>query len=147
VQTIPWRTIEQHPAVQERLVERIAAQPGRSIREAKRLINVWQLYERLLSSAMPLEPGPAIDRACRIVIVAEIVTRWPALQPALHRRIGERTGLQSLADTTCDDDQWIRAVAAAGLDGAEQAPAVAHLRRLLTEYEGPAVADLAAYLL
>lgn len=139
--------MEQHPAIQERLIERIAAQPGRSIREAKRLINVWQLYERLVSSATPLDPAAALVRARRLVVVAEIVTRWPALQPALHRRSGERTGLQSLADQAGDDNGWRQAVAERGMDTPEQAPGVANLRDLLRRYQGSAVADLAAYLL
>jgi WD40 repeat protein len=145
---IAWRTLEQHPRIRALLKERLAEQPDRSIREAKRLINVWQLYVRMTANgqAFPTD-ADRIDLGCRLVILAEIVTRWPALHSALHRRRAGRSGLQRLAAATDSDEAWAEAVRQCGLDTDEQARALANLRALLTTYDGRGVAETAALVL
>jgi hypothetical protein len=148
VDTYTWRSMEQHPEVRGLMVQRLCAQPFRSIREAKRLLNVWQLYARILDVIEPLaEPAAAIARARLILLVAEIVTRWPALQRTLHRRYGNQRGLQLLADAVDDDDSWEHAVRRLGLDTEDQRQALTNLRSLLTEYDAEAITELAARLM
>jgi WD40 repeat protein len=147
VETIPWRTLEQHPDVRAALAARLTAQPDRSLREAKRLINVWQLYVRLAASTNPMRQPAPVQRAQHLIALAEIVTRWPALQSSLHRRIGDRRGLQILADSVTDDQTWQQAVLLLELGQDRHHKALAHLRELLRDHDGRAVADLAGMLL
>jgi WD40 repeat protein len=145
VDTITWRSAEGHPEVRELLIRRLSGQFNRSIREAKRLINVWQFYERIMEVVEPLaEPDAMVVRARRLIILAEIVTRWPALQRGLHRHVDGRRGLQLLAAAVDDEVAWKQTAATLGLDGQ---PALSGLRSLLREEDGPAVADLAARLM
>jgi hypothetical protein len=103
-----------------------------------------------------------VARACHLVILAEIVTRWPALQ-RLHHSIDGKRGLQILAEAASDDARWQAALTTVGLSSPKeekdedeekegQPPAthdqaLSNLRTLLKEYDGCAVADLAAQLL
>lgn len=145
VATITWRSAEGHPEVRELLIRRLSGQFTRSVREAKRMINVWQFYERIMEVVEPLaEPDAMVVRARRLIILAEIVTRWPALQRGLHRHVGGRRGLQVLAAAADDDVAWKQTAVELGLDGQ---PAMASLRTLLREHDGPGVADLAARLM
>ncbi|WP_460365566.1 hypothetical protein, partial [Actinocorallia lasiicapitis] len=142
------RTLEQHPRVNGLIMERLLAMPERSIRESKRMLNTWQLYERVLSGTRPLSrPADAVDRACHLVIVAEIVTRWPALQRLLHRRVDGRRSLELLAEAAADDERWEQALELTGLAVPAHAVAVRGLRRLLVEHDGVAVAELARQVL
>lgn len=148
VDTLAWRTMEQHPAVRDMLIQRLVAQPDRSIREAKRLINVWQLYERVLNATEPLaKPAEAITRARHLVLVAEIVTRWPALQRPLHRLVDGQRGLQLLASRADDDQAWKDVVESLGIDQIRHERALANLRRLLQQHDGSVIADLASLVL
>jgi hypothetical protein len=135
------------PAVHALVRERLSAQPDRSIREATRQLNVWEFYERVLASTEPLPPDETQQRSRHLVILAEIVTRWPALQRFLHRSCGDRTGLQLIADAAGDEAAWPN-VAHEVLGGrGTYDDALATLRDLLRRYDGPAVADLATRLL
>jgi WD40 repeat protein len=137
--------VEHQPEVLALLRARLAAQPQRSAREAKRLLNVWQFYQRLFDRLDPLnDDDDQVERACRIVVLAEIVTRWPALQRRLHQvREGKRI-LQLLAKAADDDAEWGHSLHRAGLHQPADTTAVADLRTLLRAYDGIAVADLAA---
>ena len=127
--------------------ERLAAQPDRSIREATRQLNLWEFYERVLADIEPLPADEALARTRHLVILAEIVTRWPALQRFLHRSYGTRTGLQLIAAAADDDGAW-PGVANEILGGrGSYDDALGTLRDLLRRYDGPAVADLALHLL
>jgi KAP family P-loop domain len=156
--------VERQPEVLDIIRRRLAAQPQRSAREAKRLLNVWQLYYRLLDRTAPLWDDDAlVVRACHLVILAEIVTRWPALQRRLHHAIDGKRGLQILAEAASDDARWQAALTTVGLNSPEEETneeeekeerppstheqALSNLRTLLKEYDGCAVADLAAQLL
>jgi hypothetical protein len=147
--------VERQPEVLDVLRRRLAAQPQRSAREAKRLLNAWQLYYRLLDRAEPLRDDDAlVARACHLVILAEIVTRWPALQRRLHRSIDGVSGLQILAAAAHDDIRWRSALTKVGLDtptdgqlAAAHERALSSLRMLLREHDGRDVADIAARLL
>ena len=142
------RTLEQHPRIQQLLKERIATMEEPSIREAKRMLNVWQLYERALMVDEPLaRSDEAVDRACLLVYVAEIVVRWPALQRRLHRRVDDGRGLGLLAAASGDDELWAAAVARLEFDPVRSGPALNGLRRLLREHDGPAIARLAGRVL
>jgi hypothetical protein len=129
--------------------QRLLARPDRSAREAKRLLNVWQLYQRVLDLVAPLSHDEAvIERACHLVILAEIVTRWPAMQPRLNQSWDGQRGLQILAAACGDDTKWKDALKEIGLDAPDYSSAVANLQALLRQYEGAAVvADLAARVL
>ena len=141
-------SLERQPEILALIRERLTAQPERSAREAKRLLNVWQLYQRVLDLVAPLsEDAAVIQRACHLVILAEIVTRWPAMQPRLHQSLDGQRGLQILAAACRDQGDWEKALNATGLDAKEYSGAVKNLRILLCKYEGVAVADLAALVL
>ncbi|MFI1563192.1 P-loop NTPase fold protein [Streptomyces sp. NPDC020490] len=142
------RTLEQHPRIQQLLMERIAALEEPSIREAKRMLNVWQLYERALMVDEPLARSEAaVERACLLVHVAEIVVRWPALQRRLHRRVDGSRGLGLLAAAAEEDDLWAAGVRRLGLDQPPLAPALNGLRHMLREHDGVAIARLASRVL
>ncbi|GAA1614611.1 P-loop NTPase fold protein [Catellatospora bangladeshensis] len=145
VRTLTWRSAERHPQVRALLLDRLRAQPVRSIRETKRLINVWQLYARLMEGLEPLSrPDALIARARHLLILAEIVTRWPALQRGLHRHVGGTRGLRLLAGAAADEQAWQAAVRGLGLDGSA---GLTGLRELLIGHDGAAVADLADQVL
>jgi hypothetical protein len=141
-------SVERQPEVVGLIGQRLAAQPDRSAREAKRLLNVWQLYQRLLDLVAPLRDDEAVvERACNLVILAEIVTRWPSLQSRLHQSWDGQRGLQILASACADDLKWKNALVVTGLDGDGHTRAVANLRELLHAWNGQMVADLAAQVL
>ncbi|MET9626230.1 P-loop NTPase fold protein [Lentzea sp. NPDC006480] len=121
--------IEQHAEVREHLRRRLRAQPEQSVREEKRLLNVWQFYLRVLLSV-------DIEQACHLVAVAEIAVRWPAY---LHRLRG---GWQDLADAVDDDVQWGAVIARLGFAYSDR-KAAANLRELLRDCDAQAVAGLA----
>lgn len=146
-QVIPWRAMERHPMVRELMRERLAAQPDRSIREAKRLLNVWQFYARILTQTQPLDsPSLEISRARTLVLLAEITVRWPALQRYLLQRVNGRSGLQALSEPANNEIAWKTALAQLGVDLDYHREALASLRLLLLEYEGDTIAHLAEEL-
>jgi WD40 repeat protein len=148
ITTVAWRSVEQHPDVQDFIQQRLSALPERSIREAKRMINVWQLYQRVLTTTQPLsDPKAAITRARNLVLLAEIITRWPALQRPLHQRIHQSTGLCHLAATADNDQEWRRTIRLLGIPRVHHKHALTHLRDLLQHHDGTAIATLATYLL
>jgi WD40 repeat protein len=147
-EVIAQHALEQHPKMRQLMRDRLGAQPNRSIREAKRLLNVWQLYERVLARVEPLEdPTQAIARASSVMILAEIVTRWPALQHHLHRHAdGSVNALQLLAAAADNDRQWRAVVDRLQVDRASQARALTGLRDLLIGHESAEISRLAGVL-
>ena len=140
--------LERQPEVLALLRRRFIAQPERSARETKRLLNVWQLYQRVLDLAAPLRNDEEnVRRACDLIFLAEIITRWPALQRQLNKSWDGRRGLQVLAVACNNDDDWVNALKATELDGEEFSKAVTNLRNLLRECHSIEVADLAAKVL
>ena len=105
------------------------------------------MYVRLAGPTDPGTPAAAIRRAQHLLVLAEIVTRWPALQPPLHRRTGDRRELQILADSVTDDESWHQAVRQLDIDPDRHRKALDNLRELLRNHDGHAVADLASLLL
>ena len=141
-------SLEHQPEILALMSRRFTAQSERSAREAKRLLNVWQLYQRVLDLAAPLRDDEEnVRRACDLVFLAEIITRWPTLQRQLNKSWGDRRGLQKLAAAWHNDDDWVNALKAVELDGEEYSKAVASLRSLLCECRSIEVADLAAKVL
>ncbi|WP_086668890.1 hypothetical protein [Lentzea kentuckyensis] len=51
------------------------------------------------------------DALHALVLLAEIVARWPASQRRLHRRVEGTHGLKALAATVDDNVRWDRAAA------------------------------------
>ena len=140
--------LERQPEIVALMRERLTAQPDRSAREAKRLLNVWQLYQRVMDIVAPLrDDEEVVRRACQLVILAEIITRWPALQQQLNQPKGGQRGLQILAAACEDDNLWTIALKETGLERVQYAGAAASLRDLLRDYDGVAVASLAARVL
>ncbi|GAA0918109.1 hypothetical protein GCM10009558_028750 [Virgisporangium aurantiacum] len=140
-----WR-LERHPVVRERLRERLADQPDRSVREAKRLMTIWQFAVRLLQENAPLTGDDAVRRAQQLVVVAELLTRWPAQQRLLRAPYTDphtpRTrGLDALAAAVHDDLAWNRTIARLGQPLNDASTSTA-LRRLLHDYDGSHVTDL-----
>ncbi|MGW6933171.1 P-loop NTPase fold protein [Lentzea sp. NPDC054927] len=125
-------SVERHAEVREHLRRRLRSQPEQSVREEKRLLNVWQFYLRVLGSS-------DVEQACQLVAVAEISVRWPAY---LHRLRG---GWQELADAVGDDVQWGATIAKLGFAYSDR-KAVANLRALLRDCDAQAVAGLADQL-
>ncbi|MFI6100139.1 P-loop NTPase fold protein [Lentzea sp. NPDC051213] len=121
--------IEQHRDVRDHLRRRLRAQPEQTVREEKRLLNVWQFYLRVLSST-------DLGQAGHLVAVAEIATRWPAY---LHRLRG---AWQDLADVVDDDVQWGATIAKLGFSYSDR-KAAENLRKLLADCDAQAVAGLA----
>ena len=147
-QVISRHALQQHPQVQAFLRQRLALLPERSIRETKRLLNVWQFLIRLSrTEQLGSDPADHLSQARQLATLAEIITRWPALQQPLHRRIDGRTGLLRLAAAAESEDQWNQAVQACGVTAPVHAPALCLLRQLLRECDGHAVAQLAAKIL
>ncbi len=138
--------LEADERVRRRLAERLCAQPDLSVREAKRILTLWQFYVRVLDRLPSTRGMLGITYARHLVILAEIVARWPAWQRRLHRRVDGTHGLHLLAAAVTDDDAWAHATATLGLNGNEAAGFVDELRPLLRDYDGKAVADLAELL-
>jgi hypothetical protein len=151
-----WLRIKD-PGVRELIRERLAAQPDLSVREAMRQLNLCDLYARVLAATEAADgassvtgddaEAQAVARTRHLIILAEIVSRWPSLQGFLHRREAGRSWLQRLAGAADDDERWAAAVRRLPADPAARTPALAELRVLLRDYDGPTVADLAALLL
>jgi WD40 repeat protein len=142
---IAWRTLEQHPEVRAFILARLAARPNRSIRDAKRLLNVWQLTERVLTVMQPgIDTTARIHRAKHLVLLAEAITRWPSLQSSLNSWYPGGCGWQLLAAAAADDQSWRDTVAEVVGDRLVEPNAIAELRAMLVEHDGLAVARLAA---
>lgn len=133
--------METHPAVRTLLSERLARQTDLSARHAKRLLNVWQFYVRLLDRVEPLTGEPAVARARSLVLVAEMITRWPAQLRWLRKPIQGRTGIQLLVGCRFDDVEWESTIARLGI-AEGHAASLQPLRQVLATAEGPTAADL-----
>ncbi len=148
VETVPWRAMQSHPQIRDFIAARLSSRTDRSIREAKRQLNVWQLYERALAVTHPLtRPAAAIERSRHLIVLAEIITRWPALQGSLHRHVAGDRGLGLLAAAADHDARWTRAVETLGLTAPVHAFAIRELRQLLKECDGREVASIARLVL
>jgi hypothetical protein len=144
IDVIPWQSIEQHPSIRDFLAERIKSQPDRSVREIKRMINVWQFYHRMLIRVRPTEDADeTISQAIALVVLAEIVTRWPALLPHLREHRQGQSGLRNLVANAHDDEEWRSSLTTFQLDAASHAFALRGLRELLVRYDCDLAADLA----
>jgi WD40 repeat protein len=132
--------------VRRRLRERLIEQPEQSARETKRLLTVWQFYVRLLQEIDPIAGEGAVQRAEHLVVVAEIITRWPAQQRPLRSKIRvegpapDRQALTALAAVAKEDLAWSATLSQIQMPSAEEIGA--DLRQLLTRYDGAAIARL-----
>jgi hypothetical protein len=138
----PPLDLESNETVRQLMLRRCTEQPTCTIRELKRLLNVWHLYVRLLFDAdghWPTDVDRQTELACDLVILAEIVTRWPAFQTRLHRRFDSKPGLRLLATAARGDKvEWALELHKVGLGTEQQSPAhrpgIAALRKLLKEH-------------
>ncbi|WP_367128555.1 P-loop NTPase fold protein [Saccharothrix sp. HUAS TT1] len=140
--------LERHPRVRQCLRRRLDALPELSAREAKRLLTVWQFYVRVLARAgAPVVGADEVRQAGAVVLLAEIVVRWPALLPDLFGFVEGEQGLARLCAAARDDDvAWARATAKAGLDRVRDAAAAKSLRELLLEDDAHLLVALARRL-
>ncbi|NEC19105.1 P-loop NTPase fold protein [Streptomyces parvus] len=138
--------LETHPVIRDRLQDRLSAQRHLSIREAKRLLTVWQFYLRVLAYKDGTTQALSVEDAMHLITLAEITARWPALQGALTTRVEGETGLAVLTPHTGHDLNWAKALRKTGMDSARHSDACADLRALLATADGPAVADLSQRL-
>ncbi|MEU6140810.1 P-loop NTPase fold protein [Streptomyces sp. NPDC047081] len=139
------RNLETHPTVRALLEQRLGEQTDLSIREAKRLLTIWQFYLRVVGHK---ERGPhrlSVEQALHLVVLAEIAARWPALQAHLRRAVDGRPGLYWLALGAQDDQAWQQALRRTGLEQEDNAVREA-LRELLREHDGERVAAVAERL-
>lgn len=144
---VPVSVLEQDPQVLTLIRDRLSAQPTRSAREAKRILTVWQFFVRVSERVEPMGGTDAIERAKSLVILAEILVRWPAIQGHLMRRASSGVStLGLLASAASDDSRWVDALSQALLDGPSFASSLANLRYLLRECGGESVAQLADLL-
>ncbi|HEX8864427.1 MAG TPA: P-loop NTPase fold protein, partial [Lentzea sp.] len=138
--------LEHDEWVRQRLAERMRAQPDLSVREAKRILTVWMFYVRVLDRMRPESGRAAVDRARHLVLLAEIVARWPASQRCLHRRVDGVHGLRALAGAVEDDVEWRVEVQRFGLTGDRHRSFRDGVRTILREYDGEEIAGLAELL-
>lgn len=138
--------LEHDERVKERFAERLRAQPDLSVREAKRIVTVWMFYVRVLERISPEEGLTAVHRACHLVLLAEIVARWPASQRSLHRRIEGVHGLKALAEAVDDNVQWEIEVQKYELTGDRHKAFRNGVQKILSDYDGAEIAKLAEQL-
>ncbi|MBB2946393.1 hypothetical protein FB565_006161 [Actinoplanes lutulentus] len=140
------RTLELDREVRALLVERLTAQPNLSVREAKRLLTTWQFYVHLVELLAPMTGAGSVQRARHLIILSEILVRWPASQRRLLSRVKGEHGLVLLARSTGSELDWGRAINGLGLTSAAHQKACSGVRSLLQTYDATAVAELAAQL-
>ncbi|SFR27762.1 KAP family P-loop domain-containing protein [Lentzea waywayandensis] len=138
--------LEHDEQVKERFAERLRAQPDLSVREAKRIVTVWMFYVRVLDRISPEEGPAAVRRACHLVLLAEIVARWPASQRSLHRRIEGVHGLRALAEAVDDNVRWEIEVQKYELTGDRHKSFRKGVQKILEDYDGAEIATLAEQL-
>jgi KAP family P-loop domain len=133
--------IETHPEVRALLRQRLARQPDQSARHTKRLLTVWQFYVRILDRVLPVDADAAVRRARQLVIVAEIIARWPAQLRSLCRLTDGRSGIQLLAACHHDEEAWYQALERLSVD-TSGGDLLTDLRELLATEDGSAAVDL-----
>ncbi|MEV6598623.1 P-loop NTPase fold protein [Actinoplanes sp. NPDC051346] len=127
-------TLERHPEVRALMRQRIGAREELSGREIKRLINTWTFYGRILLRKMPtMTLEGAIRSSKALVILAEMLTRWPALARPLTAISNGELGIVTLSRNCGDYVSWHRALATSRLDRACHTKALKSLREVLLE--------------
>ncbi|MGF0174353.1 P-loop NTPase fold protein [Streptomyces sp. Marseille-Q5077] len=134
------RALETNSVVRSLIRQRLTDQGDLSIREAKRLLTIWQFYLRVIGHKEGNAKSLSVDDARHLLIVAEIAARWPALQPCLRRPVDGRPGLHWLALGAKDDHAWTQALKRTGLDDEHHVAVAAALRALLQKHDGEQVA-------
>jgi hypothetical protein len=146
------QVLEDSPQVRSTLRSRLNAQPDLTAREGKRLITVWQYCVRLMDRWHPLPTAATLERAQALILVAEIITRWPACMAKFRSIFTDdsqadtpRTGLQVLAAAVDDNDAWHAALRNMRLDKLTDTVAI---RQLLDHPQaGPATKLFAQLIL
>jgi hypothetical protein len=117
----------------------IAGLPDWNAREVKRLVNMWQYCARVIERRQPAEGNAAIERAKNLVVLSEILTRWPAYVRIFGRKIGDSLGLGVLATAAVDDLRWSEIVNELGVATEDE---LEDLRGVLHKQRGLAAANL-----
>lgn len=128
---------EDEPVVLDHLRSLVALRPLQSMRETKRLLTLWSFFLRLKRERVVeglSEPITSAQQCCDVMTLAEILTRWPALVPALTRwhvadGVPPRSVLDLLTRAAENDAAWH--LASMDLVPAHLSDLSDHLRRLL----------------
>ena len=146
--------LEAEPAVRERLLQLASLRHQSSVRETKRLITQWVYYMRLLHRQGLLSVNGIVQEACDVLVLAEVIRRWPFLVPEFGQVRDGESVLRSLVRVAVSTEDrpgsaklWRQALAAAGLDHERYATATANLRILLIRYGSPRLGEFADALL
>lgn len=137
------RALETNPEIRTLIEQRLNDHPDISIREAKRLLTIWQFYLRVSGHKARGTDQLSVEQALHLVVLAEIAARWPAMQTQLRRPVEGRPGLYWLARSAHDDEQWAASRARTGLRAKHHTPACDALRVLLRDHDGERVAAVA----
>jgi WD40 repeat protein len=146
------QVLEDSAEVRSTLQSRMIAQPHLTAREGKRLITVWQYCVRLMDHWQPLPATETLERAQALILVAEIITRWPACMATFRNAppsngqasTSARTGVQVLAAGADNNDAWYAALQGTGLDKFTDSAAI---RQLLEHPQGRTAAELFTQLI
>ncbi|MEW2392636.1 P-loop NTPase fold protein [Streptomyces venezuelae] len=137
------RALETNPDIRALIEQRLNDHPDVSIREAKRLLTIWQFYLRVSGHKTRGTDQLSVEQALHLVVLAEIAARWPAMQAQLRRPVDGKPGLYWLARSVHDDEQWAVSRARAGLRAKHHTTACDALRVLLRDHDGERVAAVA----
>ncbi|MBB2948769.1 hypothetical protein FB565_008555 [Actinoplanes lutulentus] len=140
--------LEHHPRVRASLAARAAAFPQLSAREVKRFLTTWQFYVRVFARVDPLaEQDDVVERAEHLVLLAELLVRWPAAQRLHSQRVDGRLGLSLLAESAGDDQAWNQTLRRLRLTGPHHDDFATGVRAILRTPEGLAMTKRAESVL
>ena len=123
---------EGDPAVRDHLRVLAKLRPHQSVRETKRMLTLWGFYVRLLNHLLPEDDTGSADFGRDVLTLAEILTRWPALIPALGPHSLSGSGLRDLIEVARSRDKvWNKALAKIGLGDEIYRQSTANLKVLL----------------
>ncbi|MGH3830176.1 MAG: P-loop NTPase fold protein [Pseudonocardiaceae bacterium] len=131
--------LERNPDVRSVFQDVIAGLPDWNAREVKRLVNTWQYCARVIERRQPAEGDEAIERAKNLVILSEILTRWPAYVRTFGRRIDGFLGMHALAAAAVNNSRWNEVVHKLGLQSVAD---LEELRGVLRKQGGLVAANL-----
>lgn len=123
---------EGDPVVREHLHSLVALRPHQSVRETKRLLNLWAFYVRLLGELLPPDATGSAQFGRDVMTLAEILIRWLALTAALAPNPRYGSGLRLLIERRNEVPYlWLAALNELNLADAAYQSATDGLRRLL----------------
>jgi hypothetical protein len=148
------RYLEGDPTIQAHARRLMHLRKRQSMRETKRMLNLWGFYLRVLSELkVPGINNPLV--ACDVMTLAEIIARWPAFVPALSGEYDGKIGVSRALHAAQDAEKLAPADGAElwrntmeALDLHEMSTSeLKSFRRLLATYGSNRVAEYSYYLL